>query len=190
MNRKSDNMKITINKIENKKDYIDEYSYVARRYFRIFKKPHSHIAKQTSSLLTWSIFIVFYLIMVTILAIKEKDFVYYVCIGVAAMCLLIYVVKLINTYRYLNANKSDEADSELEITKDKVVLNNKKLKQETTLDWEDVKKILVTKRCIIFMSEFDRNSPKAIIVVPRVVEEKVVKALEENKKKDLLIYNK
>ena len=183
-------MKIKIDKIENKKDYIDEYSYIIRRYFRIFKRPNSHISKETTSLLTWSIFIIFYLVMVTILAIKEKDFIYYICLGVAIVCLLIYILKLVNTYRYLKANSNDKADSELEITKDKVVLNNKKLKQETTLEWKDIKKVLVTERCILFMSEFDRTNPKAIIVVPRVVEEKIVKALEENKKKDLLIYNK
>ena len=106
------------------------------------------------------------------------------------MCLVLYIVKLINTLRYLKANDSDKASSELEITKDKVVLNNKKFKQETTVEWKDIEKVLVTKRCILFMSEFDRMNPKAIIVIPRVVEDKVVKALEEYNKKDLLIYNK
>ena len=184
-------MKISIDKTDNKKDYLDETYYIMSIYRKLYKNPNKKIRKKTTALLEGLIFILIYFIVVTVLAVVEKSVVYYICIGISIVCLALIITRFIATKRYIDKYSSDKKyNSELLIDEEKIVLNNKAIKQETSINWEDLNKIILTNRCIVFMKKINKDTPDVAIIVPNNIKDKVFKALEKYNKEKYIVYNK
>ena len=183
-------MKIKIDNIENKKYYIDETYYIMSNYRFLYKRPNRKIRKKTTSLIYFFAFILLYLLAVSYLAIVDKSFIYYICIGISIVCIAFSISKYIVVKKNIDMYSNTKTNSDLEIDENKVVLHNNVIKQEITINWEDIDKILVSENCIVFMERIKKNAPYTAITIPRTIEEKVIKALEKYNKKELLIYNK
>ena len=183
-------MKIVIDKIEHKEDYLDEAYFIMNKYKLIYKNPYRRIFKKTTNIIRFLIFLVLYLIAVTALSIIDKSFIYYICIGISIVCIALAISKYLYVKKYIKTYSESKTNSELDINEKEVILHNKVIKQETTINWEDIDKILVSKYCIVFMQKIKKTAPYVAITVPREVESKVIKGLDKYNKKDLLIYNK
>lgn len=183
-------MKIEINKIENKKEFIDECYGILTSYRRLLKNYKLHFSKRSTKLIRCLILVLIYFVFVTYSSIIYKSNVFYICLGISIMTLIITLIKMIRYFKFLNIQSKNKTNSELIIDKEKVTLDNKVINTTYTISWNQVKAVLVTKNVIIFMKEIDRMKQNNIIMVSSEYEKSIKEALEKYNKKDLLIYNK
>lgn len=183
-------MKITINKIKDKKLFIDECYGILQIYKKLLVNNNRKIKRKSTILINNSIFILIYFIVVLLLSILEKQIVYYICLGVSIAAILIFITKYIIYNKFLNNYESKEINSVLEINDKNITLENKINKVKYLVEWVDIKKILITEHVIVFMSEFDKTRLNNIIMISRDYEDEIFKILDKYNKKDLIIYSK
>lgn len=146
-------MKIIINKVENKKDFMDECYGILTSYKRLLKNPNMHISKRSTKLIIHIIIVLTYFIAVTYSSIVYKKYVFYICLGISIMALAIAIAKIIRYTKLLNIQSNSKTDSILDIDEEKIVLDNKTVGTKYSVSWIDIKQILVSERSIIFMKK-------------------------------------
>ena len=182
-------MEIIINKCNYKKETIDESYGVMYLYKKLMKNPHSKIIKRSSRLNLKLGFIFIYLVFVLCFSIIYQEPIFILGLGIAIFAFLISLSKTIAWYKYLNTYSKTETNSILKIDEDKIELNNKVFNTISSIEWKEIKQILVTKYCIFFMPELEKNKRKNVINLSRDYKEQIIEAIEKYNKKDLLVFN-
>lgn len=186
-------MEIIINKVENKKEGLDESFGILNSYKKIIRKPHSKILKRSTKLKVILIFILIYIAFVIwCLASRPMNSMnlYFVCFGIASMALVLVLASFIKYIKYLNFNANRETNSIFKINEEKIELENKVLKANYITNWEDVKLVLITDRNIAFLPGEEKIKNTYVIMIPRMYEKEVKETMEKYNKSDLIVYNK
>ncbi len=182
-------MEIIINKCNYKKETIDESYGVMCLYKKLMKNPHSKIIKRSSRLKLILGFVLIYLVFVLCFSIIYQESIFILGLGIAIFAFLISLSKTIAWYKYLNIYSKTETNSILKIDEDKIELNNKTFNTISSIEWKEIKQILVTKYCIFFMPELEKNKRKNVINLSRDYKEQIIEAIEKYNKKYLLVFN-
>ncbi len=182
-------MDIIINKIINKKEVEDEAYGIIRSYKKLMKNPHKKIIKESRRLGIIFGFILIYLIFTIYTSINTPKSLYFICLGIAILGFLIVTKRLIVYLKHLKIVDMKESNSILKVSEEKIELDNKVNNRCFSIEWKEIKQVLISDKCIAFMPELEKTKIKNVIAVPREYEKEVIEAIEKYNKKDLLAYN-
>ncbi len=183
-------MEIIINKIDNKKESLDESFSIVNSYKKIFKNYNAKIWKRSTKLKLFLLFDLIYLAFITVLLIFKPASTYYVCLGIAFMAFVLVLASYIKYNKYLNFIASRETNSIFKINEEKIELDNKVLNVNYKANWEDIKFILFTDKNIAFFPVLEKVKGSYVIIIPRMYEKEVKEAIEKCSKSNLIVYNK
>ena len=184
-------MEIQINRTKNKKLVIDETSTIINSYKKLFLNPYRKIVRISTRLIINILILVIYLILLSLYTFfYNTNIVFPILIGIIASLTILKISRFIIYNNSLNKLAIINSNSELIIDEKKLTLNKKASNISCYIEWNNIKNILITNNCIVFMknsfSKRDFNS----IIIPRDYESEVINALETYNKIDLVIYNK
>ncbi len=180
-------MTIKIDKVNNKKEFIDE-AYEIINYAKVLNKnTNIKIVGRKKKCIFSIIASLLYLIFTIIFSILYKDTIFYICIGVAIFALTINTARLIKHIKILNISNKKETNSILKIDKNEIELENKTNKTKYSINWQDIKYIIITKKSITFLPIIENNNFKNPIIIPIDYENKTIEALKQINKENLII---
>lgn len=180
-------MTIKIDKINNKKEFIDE-AYEIINYSKILNKnPNIKIVGRKKKCIFSLIIALLYLILTLIFSIIYKDTIFYVCIGVAIFAIVINTARLIKHIKILNVTSKNETNSILKIDEQEIELENKTNKSKYSINWKDIKNIIITTKSITFLPIIEKDTFKNPIIISIDYEKETIDALKQIKKENLII---
>lgn len=184
-------MKIEINRTKNKKLVIDETSTIINSYKKLFLNPYRKIVRISTRLIINIIILVVYLILLSLYTyFYNTNIVFPILIGIVASLTILKISRFIVYNNSLNNYSKIESNSILTIDAEKVELDKKSANIKSFMDWNRIKKILITNNCIVFMGDLKDIKNVYTIIIPRDYESEVMDALKKYNKLDLVIYNR
>ena len=174
-------MNIKIDKINDKKKYLDEITFIGQHILKLIKNPHMNIKLYTNNLKIMIIIMIIASILTGIASIGNNPKLVVACICIITIyivLLLIYLIRMINTNKLLNLRSKEKTDSIIKIEKDKIVLKNNNNKMTVEQDFKDISFIKLSNYCIIFVNK-EENKFKPYIIIPIEYKDELLKALEK-----------
>ena len=184
-------MKIEINRTKNKKLVIDETSTIINSYKKLFLNPYRKIVRISTRLIINILLLVIYLILLSLYTyFYDTNIVFPILIGIIAALTILKISRFIVYNSNLNKLSKINSNSELIIDEEKITLNKKTSNISCFVEWNEIKNVLITNNCIVFMKNTFNVKEINSIIIPRDYENEVIGALKKYKKLDLVIYNK
>ncbi len=181
-------MKIIINNIANKRDFIDESYGVITLYSDLVKKKKTKIMKLTS-ICYQRIFLLLIFLLFTIILLNKEENLLYTCLGIIIIGILIITTNLFKIKKMIKGYSNRQAESVLTITEKEITLDNKLDQIIYTENWQNIIQIQISKNCISFIPKPDKNTQKKIIIIPIEYLDELKKIITELQKDYLIIYN-
>ena len=184
-------MNIKIDKINDKKKYLDEATFIGQYTLKLIKNPHMYIKPYTNNLKNIIIVIIIVSILTGIACIGTNSKLVAICVCMIVIYmaqLLIYLIRMINTNKLLNQKSKEKTDSIIKIDKDKIVLKNNNNKMTVEQDYKDISFIKLSNYCIIFVNK-EENKFKPYIIIPIEYKDELIKALDKYKIKIDIVGN-
>lgn len=176
-------MNIKIDKINDKKKYLDEATFIGQYTLKLIKNPHMNIKPYTNNLKITIIIIIIASILTSLACIGTNSTLITVCVCIIIIymsLLLVYLIRMINTNKLLNQKSKEKTDSIIKIEKDKIVLKNNNNKMTVEQDFKDISFIKLSNCCIIFVNK-EENKFKPYIIIPIEYKDELLKALDKYK---------
>ena len=141
---------IKINKVTDKKKYLDESYSIIAHYRKLINNPK----KKIISFLKEQIYIVSALTLYIVLILywsRLDTKIFSFILGIYFITLVVYIKRYISAYKFISKKGEEETDSFITINKENVIFRNNKTKVTFEFSWEDIKYILLTENCISFL---------------------------------------
>lgn len=184
-------MKIEINRTKNKKLVTDEASTIINSYRKLFLNPNRKIVRISTRLIINILILVIYLILLSLYTyFYNTNIVFPILIGIIASLTILKISRFIVYNNSLNKLSKIDSKSELIIDEEKVLLNKSALNISFYINWKEIKNVLITNNCIVFMKNTFNVKEINSIIIPSYYENEVIDALKKYNKLDLVIYNK
>lgn len=164
--------------------FYQEFMYVYFRYNYLKKKPYKKAYNITNYFLVYMVFVVFELIIMSLLYLNSKDNFYLIFIGVFGFLMLYLSFLLININRQIKVFKNDPSKKIIEINKKGISYedSNKLLK----LDWDDISSVIINKYTICFLP---KTNLQALISINMEYKDKVLEEIYKQEKDNLVVNN-
>lgn len=182
-------MKIEIKDIENKKEYLDEAHYILMNYKKVLKKPKRKISTLSKSFNIRIIILALYLILTLPIIIQSNGTLEVTCYSMVLVLLVLVIIRKIKYNKQLYYMSLGATDSVLNIDENEIVLENNNFKRTFKVEWNEVRYILITNKCICFMVNINKNIQGNLIIIPKDYKDKFIKIIKKLKKEELIIYN-
>lgn len=167
------------------REYFDEVLYIATYINKFIKKPNRKVHRLTKFYRNYLIFIIIYLLLMIWFYIKYKDLLFIFLLGFMSLLLvfvlkgLIITNKRIKYYLEEKNNKSIEFDTKTIKYIDKI--------KTLSIDWKDVKNIIINNYSIIFLPV---NNTLPVIAIDKQYKDQVDEVIKKYSKEELIINNK
>ena len=174
-------MNIKIDKINDKKKYLDEATFIGQHILKLIKNPHMNIKLYTNNLKFMITIIIIAIILTGIVCIGNNPKLVVACVCIITIyivLLLIYLIRMINTNKLLNLRSKEKTDSSIKIDKNKIVLKNNNYKMTVEQNIKDISFIKLSNYCIILVNKEEKKF-KPYIVIPIEYKNELIKALNK-----------
>ena len=167
------------------KEYFDEVLYIATYINKFIKKPNRKVHRLTKFYTNYLIFVIIYLILMIWFYFKYNDLLFIFLLGFMSL-LLVFVLKgLIITNKRIKYYLEEKINKTIEFDKDTIKYVDKV--KTLSIDWKDVKNILINNYSIIFLPV---NSTLPTIAIDKHYIGKVEEVIKKYSKVELIINNK
>jgi len=175
-------MGIKIKHINNKKKYLNEMFGISTHYKQLIINPNKKVTSYVNERIYITIAIVAFVIFMIIV---KKHGLWFNCfvIGITFMAVLVYLKDIIDTTKYIRKDSKEESDSELSITKDRIIFKNNKLNFTFEEEWDNIEYILITDYCISFLPKEPHGF---LIVISKDYKKDCFELIKKYKKEQLI----
>ena len=179
-------MKLIIERHDEKteRNMYDELLFITSKYNTILNNPRLKVHKVTNVFWGYIVMGIIIVALFTYFAIKKNSPVFIALIILAVLCIILSIKYLIDAYKFINNELSKKTKSEITINTSGVRLTKGK-GFDYKMAWDDIAYVIVNKHSIVFLPK-DRTM---LIGINSCYNGKIVKALLDEKKDDLLIDN-
>lgn len=183
-------MRIVINRIENKKSYLDELSDILACYEKLLKKPHVRIwgvRKKFAFMFGAILLLVLRLGITALLAPSPKSIAY---LGLSVVIGTVFVTKVRKVSKLLMKAADIRPYHVLNVNEEKIELTDMTDGGSVVLPCGSIVQVLFARKCIVFMAEKESGSAPLFIAVPIEYKNSVVAALAEAGMAQKAVYSK
>ena len=133
-------------------------------------------------------FTLVYSVLVVCFAILYAKPVFFFCLGVALLALVIDFRRISVWFRYLNERTETGTDAILRMDEEKLELVNNIQNRTFVVEWRELRQVLIAKYCIVFLPEI--KEAKNILTIPVDYEQQVIEAIEKYRSGLPVAYNR
>ena len=174
-------MKIEFNN-KSSKEYIDEVFYVATYASKFRRRPDRRVYQLTKYYTFYLIFSIIYLFILGMLYLTYKESIFVSAFVIFFFLLLLVILLLIKNNKRIKYFLNNEITKTIEFNKDTIKYIDKH--KTLTIEWSNIKKILINKYSIIFLPD---NNMLPFISVDVKYLNKIMEAIKKYDKEKLVI---
>lgn len=176
-------MKIEVNK-PGKKEYYDEFLYIASFYKKIKKNTNKKIQRLTVYLKKYICYLLLSFILFGLFYYLTKNLIYIFSIGMLFLILIYLIIYLRNTNKMLNSLMNSNGTKFIEI--DETGVEYKDSEKNVKINWKNIDFILLTKYSICFIPKEEMG---IFISVSKDYKDKIFEGIKKYRKEKLIIDN-
>lgn len=171
-------------KEKGKKEYYDEFLYIANNYRKFIKNPNKKARQFTKTLFIYDICIILGILMFMMFYLQEYKVIYVFIVGILSVAIVLSLIVFTFIQKQINVFMNMTGNERLELNNDEIKYSD--IEKEMKVKWNEIEKVIINKYSICFLPKRITN---AFISISTEYKEQIIEALKSYNKMDILIDN-